>query len=388
MKKFWNSAACAVLLCGCSSVGDAPDDHRTYSDSVARSYATAVHKNSLSRVAADSAGAGKSSFFQQNNSRMMAYTSGFTLTVKKRDAALDEVKKLAESLGGYLVSSARGNMKLKVPVTKADEFLKLSGNHGKMSDFRISAEDLTDTITDLGVRLDNLRKLRTRLTELLSKTKSVDEMLKVERELNRITTEIERIDAQLQNNKKRVAFVTFDVAVIEEHGAVPGGTPQAVSYFAFFKNFAAAQGGKEDEPLFNTLLPENFVAVTREYNPADGFTATTSDDCVLRTWNAELPDNTTLKFWQDMSVRALSSLHKFSDIKCFQVKFNGEDAVKITAQRTTSNGIQSYLAIISIDHGILCSDKLQIVEFFGPESAFKKYASSVSKALLPAADAR
>ena len=312
---------------------------------------------------------------------MMAYTAGFTLTVKKQSQGLDDLKMLAEKLGGYLVSSARGNMKIKVPVKKADEFLKTAGNYGKLSDFRISAEDLTDTITDLQVRLDNLRKLRTRLTELLAKAKNVDEMLKVERELNRVTTEIERMDAQLQNNKNRVDFVTFDIAVIEEHGAIPVGAPQAIDYFKFLEKLSTFCGGTEDEALFDLPTPDDFVCIStgKIYR---GFSATTSDDCVFRTWETEIPDDGTLKFWESMISRALSTLHKYNNIKCEPITFDGKEAVKITAEQTNTRGIQYYWAVIRIKRNCLGSDELQIIEFFGPQKAFEKHEKAVTSAIL------
>ena len=43
-----------------------------------------------------------------------------------------------------------------MPTAKADEFLKGARGIGKVTNFTISAEDLTDSITDTGVRLDNL----------------------------------------------------------------------------------------------------------------------------------------------------------------------------------------------------------------------------------------
>lgn len=381
VKKFFCFAAGAMLFCGCSNVidRDTVADYAPPAEAVAmRDSAAGARKMQVSNSMAVTAES-TSGFFQQG-SRMMAYTAGFTLTVKSKDKALDELKTLAEKLGGYLVSSARGNMQIKIPVNKADEFLKTSGSYGKLSDFRISAEDLTDTITDLNVRLDNLRKLRTRLTELLAKAKNVDEMLKVERELNRITTEIELMDAQLQNNKNRVDFVTFDVAVIEEHGVLPTGTPQAVNQFKFLKNLSSALVGDEDEPCFGLALPENFVAVREGRLQSDSFAATTSDDCIFRTWEVDVPDDSSLNFWENMVCRALTTLHAYSNVKTFPAELNGKKAVKITAELTTSGGVQHYMAVISVKPS--CGDdELRIVEFFGPEAAFAKHEKAVNAVL-------
>ena len=370
-----------VLFCGCTNTQALPEKKQYLSfDGAVQPEAAADSVRSRSFGVQNKAVAASGNSYFAKSDRMMAYTAGFTLTVKKRNTALDEVKKLAESLGGYLVSSARGNMKLKIPVAKADEFLKMSGEYGKMSDFRISSEDLTDTITDLGVRLDNLRKLRKRLTELLTKAKNVDEMLKVERELNRITTEIERIDAQLQNNKNRVAFVTFDVAIIEEHGAIPDGTPQAFDRFSFLQKLASNNAGMDDEPLFGLNTPEGFVEIGTGARES-GFAATSSDDCIFRTWEADAAANSTLEFWEKVICRALQSRQSFEQLKSFPAEFRGQPAVKITAKVNTARGLQLYMAVISLDKCLIGDSKLQIVEFFGPEEAFRKHEKMVIAAL-------
>ncbi|MBR7120683.1 MAG: DUF4349 domain-containing protein [Lentisphaeria bacterium] len=387
MNRFFTVIACAAIFCGCNNVAydhDAPrksmaaPPETLAEDSVAvNSPALAGRRRGISGSAAD---AGASYF--NSGSRMMAYTAGFTLTVKELDKALNEVKMLAESLGGYLVSSARGNMQIKIPVAKADEFLNKAGDIGKKSDFRISAEDLTDTITDIEVRLDNLRRLRTRLTELLAQAKNVNETLSIERELNRVTTEIERIDAQLQNNKNRVAFVTFSVAVIEEHGAIPGGTPMAIERFSFLHQLSATDlAGSENEPLFGLALPEKFVAVTTGARQGKAFTATTSDDCIFRTWQTGIPDDSQLEFWEKVICRALAVYDDYTNIKCFPLSWDGRKAVKITAQVTTSRGIQRYMAVISVKCAI-GDDELRIVEFFGPDEAFAIHENTVLDTVL------
>ena len=372
----------AMFFVGCVSESDTTREsdylHRSYTPHLnTRAKAKSAPSDMASdRVSVDASG---SSGYFQESSRMMAYTAGFTLVVREQAKAQDELKQLAEKLGGYLVSISRNNMRVKIPVKKADEFLKTSGSFGKMSDFRISAEDLTDMITDLGVRLDNLRKLRARLTELLKKAQKVEDMLKVERELNRITTEIERLDAQLQNNKNRVAFVTVDVALIVEHGAMPGGNPEAVKRFTFLRKLVSSNPGEEDEALFDLTVPDSLVPVVGDDDDS-GFAATTSDNCIFRSWEAKIPEKSKLEFWQDLYCQALQSYFSFEKIKVFPVKFNGKNAVKITAERTTSKGVESYFAVISIERK--WHDYLQIVEFFGPSAAFAKYEKAVSEAVL------
>lgn len=342
-----------------------------------KSFQNQVSFSSDRAVQVEKSAAG-SGFFQESD-RMMAYTAGFTLVVKKRDTAIEEIKFLAEKKGGYLVSSARGNMRVKIPVKQADEFMKTAGNYGKLTDFRISAEDLTDTITDLNIRLDNLRKLRTRLTELLAKAKTVDEMLKVERELNRVTTEIERIDTMLQNNKNRVDFVTFDIAVVEEHGAIPGGNPPAIGKFRLVNDLCSSNAGAEEDVPFDIDVPDDFV-VFGGGGLVNRFAAVSSDDCIFTVWKTDVADDSTLEFWQTIICRALKDIYLFDQIKTFSTEFDGIPAVRVTAQRVTADGIQKYTALLAVKR-CLGDDELQIVEFFGPEKAFDKHEAAFSAAL-------
>ncbi len=385
------ASSLAVVICGCSTPQLAAtyghyDDGGMPVESAAPvvparvMYKSTATGNAVANQAFSSDG---SSAFFKSSSRMMAYTSGFTLSVKEREKSLEAIKKCAENLGGYLVSSHRGDVNVKIPVAKADKFLQDAKKLGKVSDFSISADDLTDTITDLNVRLDNLRKLRIRLTELLAKAQKVEDMLKVERELNRITTEIERMDAQLKNNKDRVNYVTFNISVIEEKGAVPGGTPLAIEHFSFLNKLASSDGGMKSYPLFDIDLPEGFVGL--QGSRSKSFAATSSDDCIFRTWEVDIADKSTLDFWEKMICRTLQNKNTFDKIKTEPVKFKGSNAVKITAEVYTKRGLQSYMAVISIKE---CwgDDELRIVEFFGPQEAYKNREKAVTEALALTAE--
>ena len=384
MKKLYFLTACAVILSGCSApdmrenVCYAPDDAGEIPASCEAApepvMAHRANAKSVNSAPAD----GASGYFQRSN-RMMAYESSFTLTVKESDKALDDIKLLAEKLGGYLVSSHDGRMIIKVPVAKADEFLKSSAVFGKVSRFSISTDDLTDTITDLNVRLENLRKLRARLADLLNAAKKVEDILRVERELNRVTTEIERMEATLKNNQNRVNYVTFNISVVEQQGLMPDGTPQAIAHFSFLKKLMSTAAGGESYPLFGLEVPENFVTMP-DGGLRNVFAATSSDDCVLRMWKVYVADDSTLEFWQQMIARTLQSKKSLEKIKVVPTGFDGRKAVKITGEVTTRRGIESYMAVISIK-SCWGDDQLQIVEFFGPQEAFNAHEAAVNKML-------
>ena len=55
----------------------------------------------------------------------------------------------------------------------------------------ITGKDVTDEHYDLNIRLENAQLARDRYLELLNRAQTVDETLKVEKELERLNTELD-----------------------------------------------------------------------------------------------------------------------------------------------------------------------------------------------------
>jgi len=378
------SISLAVICCSCYAPGvsDADTAMVLEKSAAGKSRRAFAAREFDAPAAARANSADNSSQFKAEAGRSMAYVAHFSISVKLKKQAIADLKKLTESLGGYILhSDSSGDITAKVPVKNADNFLKSAEKHGEIFKISINAEDLTDTITDINVRLENLKKFRERLTALLAKTGKVEEILKIERELNRITTDMERLTANLQNNRNRVDFVTFSITVIEERGALPGSAPAAIDNFPFLKKLTTGMGGNCGEPLFDLEIPENFVTTEHgKYVSFDLYSATTADDCTLRMWEHKVPDAGTLEFWQQMVCRALAVYHSYTNIKTEAAKINGENAVKITAETLTASGMQNYMAFITVKENLF-SKKLRIIEFAGPEKAFSKNVSAVTEKL-------
>ncbi len=67
----------------------------------------------------------------------------------------------------------------------------------KVKSKNISGNDVTDEYTDYNTRLENAEKTRKRWPELLAKAVTVDEILKVEKELERLNTDIDLLKEQM-----------------------------------------------------------------------------------------------------------------------------------------------------------------------------------------------
>ena len=82
-----------------------------------------------------------------------------------------------------------------------------------MAKKRTSAVDVTDDFYDLQVRLENARLEQSKLKELYAKAVSVDEMLKVEKELARVTTDLEVLEGRMRLMENQTSYATISVHV-------------------------------------------------------------------------------------------------------------------------------------------------------------------------------
>jgi len=137
--------------------------------------------------------------------------------------AIDKVRLLAEKYGGYVAGSSRstvGNqvqatVTIRIPQDKFRTAIKEIEAFGKVLDERTSSEDVTERYIDLKARLQNHQAEEQRLTALLSKANTVDEILKVEKELARVRGEIESLQGQVNYIERNVAMSLITVNLRE-----------------------------------------------------------------------------------------------------------------------------------------------------------------------------
>jgi len=84
---------------------------------------------------------------------------------------------------------------VRVPADRFDEAITRLEALGDVLHRNIQVQDVSEEFNDLNIRLETLNAMRTRLEELLARTATVTEALQIERELQRITLEIETVEA-------------------------------------------------------------------------------------------------------------------------------------------------------------------------------------------------
>lgn len=143
--------------------------------------------------------------------QLLVYTADLHLRVEDVTKAIDAVERIAKRSGGYLVVRQDNRITVRVPSGKLDPALEQVMELGDVLHKNVSIEDVTDLYFDLQTRMKNLEVVKKRLEELLEKARTVDESLAVQRQLERVTTELERLRGKLKLLSELVLFSTVTV---------------------------------------------------------------------------------------------------------------------------------------------------------------------------------
>jgi hypothetical protein len=136
------------------------------------------------------------------------------------EPTLEKLRGIAQSFDGYVQSETAESMKVMVPTDRFEETMKAVAGLGEVTYRNVSVVDVTARFVDLQIRLDNLERMRVRLTELVAQSDDVGKILEIEKELGRVTMEIERIKGQLRVLNQQTSYATITVSF--EERIMPG----------------------------------------------------------------------------------------------------------------------------------------------------------------------
>jgi hypothetical protein len=139
--------------------------------------------------------------------RMIVRTGNMQLVVEDVRASIDKINELAETLEGFVVSSSSwregerlvGFISVRVPVEDFTVALNaLRGMAAEVISETTSSRDVTEEYVDLSARLRNLQATEEQLLRLMEKAEEVEDILQVQRELSRVSGEIEQLQGRIQ----------------------------------------------------------------------------------------------------------------------------------------------------------------------------------------------
>ncbi|MGM0472244.1 MAG: DUF4349 domain-containing protein [Bacillota bacterium] len=134
-----------------------------------------------------------------------------------------QIKELVSDYDGYIANSRHWESNnqqqhyryiLKIPQKHFTTILTKLEQLGVVQDKEISSQDVTKEYIDLQARLKNFKAQEERYLELLEEAQAIEDILKIEQELNRVRTKIEQIQGQLKyyNNRIELATITLNLS--------------------------------------------------------------------------------------------------------------------------------------------------------------------------------
>jgi hypothetical protein len=158
-------------------------------------------------------------------------TAGVTLRIAEGDLqdSLSAVVDVARSHGGFVLSTSveeagerSGTVVIRVPAEAFEEALADARSLGEVVSEEVSGEDVTQEFVDLDARLRNFEAQESVLLDLMAESTSVADTLRVQRELQDVQLEIERLRGRLRYLRDQTDLSTITLRLREQEGTAAG----------------------------------------------------------------------------------------------------------------------------------------------------------------------
>jgi hypothetical protein len=175
-------------------------------------------------------------------------TASLSLVVEDPAASADEIAKMAEELGGFVVSSnifqasfdetsnvvTRASVTIRVPSESLDEALEeIEAGAIEIQERNVHGEDVTQQYTDLQSRLRNLESAEEQLLEIMDSATETEDVLRVFDNLTRVREEIEVLQGQINYYEDSARLSSISIELIPDVLAQPlqigGWRPQGTA---------------------------------------------------------------------------------------------------------------------------------------------------------------
>ena len=167
--------------------------------------------------------------------RLVIKNADLSIVVKDPEVSMEVISKMAEGLGGFVVSSnlyqayapsgvmvPEASIVIRVPAEKLTEALEtIKGDAVEVQNENISGQDVTSQYVDLESQLKNLEAAEKQLTEIMEKAEKTEDVLNVYNQLVAIRGQIESIKGQMKYYKEAAALSSISVRLVAEETVKP-----------------------------------------------------------------------------------------------------------------------------------------------------------------------
>lgn len=172
----------------------------------------------------------------QSAERLVIKNASLSIVVVDPPRAMDEIVRMAEELGGFVVTAnlykeqlssgvevPRASVTVRVPAERLDEALRRIREQSNQDPLResINSQDVTSEYVDLRSRLSNLEAAEAELKEIMQEATKTEDVLAVYNQLVSIREQIEVIKGQIKYYEESAALSAISVELIADKAVQP-----------------------------------------------------------------------------------------------------------------------------------------------------------------------
>ncbi len=146
-----------------------------------------------------------------------------SIEVPEMDVALAQLAQVVQANGGFIENSSknaydqstRSYATIRIPVANFTIVYDAIKAYGEVTSEEVNTVDVTEEYFDLDTRLSVLTAKQESFAKLLEKAESIEDILRVENELNSVILDIESIKGRMKYLDRQVDMSTINLSLIE-----------------------------------------------------------------------------------------------------------------------------------------------------------------------------
>lgn len=165
-------------------------------------------------------------------------------------SAIRKGREIAEAAGGFVLSTSvegdeegRGELVIRVPAGDFGEAMSALEKLGKVAAETVRGEDVSQEFVDLEARLRNATAQETVLFRLYDRSNTIADTIRVQRELEDVQLEIERLRGRLRFLSDQTDLSTISMTAYESGAVVAEAGPFEKAWDSARKTFVAVVSG-------------------------------------------------------------------------------------------------------------------------------------------------
>ncbi len=148
--------------------------------------------------------------------RKIVYTASLGLRVANKRSATELVNAIIKKHDGFVQRSSLDEITFRVKPDRFDKAIEELEGLGEVTQRNVNSNDITEQYTDIELRLETAHSSRQRLIALMEKTNATKDVIEIERDIRRLTEEIETMKGRLRVLADQVDLATVTVRLEEK----------------------------------------------------------------------------------------------------------------------------------------------------------------------------